>query len=140
MRDGGETWSMDGRAQGRVIGTLSDVDLARGHTYATIWPSVFVAGYPDHVRIVRLLPLGPERMELQAEWLFEPETLADPQYDLRNVVDFAVLVMEQDARACEMNQRGLRALPFKEGVLMPEEYYLKQFQDWVRDGLGVVAG
>ena len=89
----------------------------------------------DHVRIVRLLPLGPERIELQAEWLFTPETLDDPAYDRDKVVDFGKLVMRQDAEICELNQRGLHAAPLNAGVLMPEEYLLKRFQDWVRAGV-----
>ncbi|MBI1386504.1 MAG: Rieske 2Fe-2S domain-containing protein [Rhizobiales bacterium] len=136
MREGAETWSMDGRAQGRVIPSLSAADLARGHHYATIWPSMFIAGYPDHMRIVHMLPKGPEQTELVAEWLFPPETLADPDYDTTNVVDFAKLVMEQDAAVSELNQRGLHAAPFEQGVLMPEEYFVKRFQDWVRAELG----
>ena len=82
-----------------------------------------------------LRPLAPERTELVAEWLFTPETLADPEYDLNNVVDFARLVIEQDAKACELSQRGLHAAPLEVGVLMPEEYLLKHFHDWVRAGL-----
>ena len=136
MRPGAETWSMDHSAQGRVIPSLTSEDLARGHTYASVWPTFFIAGYPDHVRIVHMMPLGPERMRLSAEWLFPAETLDDPNYDIANVVDFAVLVMEQDARACELNQRGLHAAPFTQGVLMPEEYLLKRFHDWVRGALG----
>jgi Rieske 2Fe-2S family protein len=80
-----------------------------------------------------MTPLGPERLRVIAEWLFPAETLADPSYDPKKVIDFAVLVMEQDARACELNQQG---------VLMPEEYVLKRFQDWVRarlDALGAPA-
>jgi len=44
-------------------------------------------------------------------------------------------VMDQDGEACEMNQLGLNAQPFTEGVLMPEEYLLKRFHDWVRGKL-----
>ena len=136
VKEGAETWSSDASAQGHVIRELTEEDLARGHTYATTWPSCFVAGYADHVRIVRVMPLDPERMEISAEWLFPAQTLADPSYDMANVVDFAVLVMEQDAKACELNQRGLHAQPYESGVLMPEEYLLKRFHDWVREMLG----
>jgi Rieske 2Fe-2S family protein len=135
LRNGAETWSVDASAQGRVIPSLTAEDLARGHTYASTWPSVFIAGYADHVRIVSLRPLAPERTELIAEWLFTPEALRDPDYDLNNVVDFARLVIEQDVKACELNQRGLHAAPLEAGVLMPEEYLLKRFHDWVRAGL-----
>lgn len=132
MKAGAQTWSTDHSAQGRVISTLTPDDLARGHNYASAWPTFIVAGYPDHVRIIHITPIGPERLRLTAEWLFPAETLADPSYDPKKVIDFAVLVMEQDARACELNQLGMHATPLKQGVLMPEEYVLKRFQDWVR--------
>jgi Rieske 2Fe-2S family protein len=135
LRSGAETWSKDGSAQGHVISSLSHEEITRGQLYASAWPSMFIAGYADHVRIVRVLPKGTTQTEITAEWLFEEQTLNNPQYDMANVVDFATLVMDQDGEACEMNQLGLNAQPFTEGVLMPEEYLLKRFHDWVRDKL-----
>jgi len=132
LRSGAETWSKDGSAQGHTIASLSAEDIERGQLYASAWPSMFIAGYADHMRIVRVLPKGPTKTEITAEWLFEEATLNDPDYDMSNVVDFATLVMEQDGYACELNQQGLCARPFSEGVLMPEEYLLKRFHDWVR--------
>ncbi len=136
LRDGGETWSHDGSAQGHVIKELTEDDLARGQTYATTYPSMFIGAYPDHARIVRLLPLGPEKMELQMEWLFPQETLDDPSYDIKNVVDFAIMVVEQDSKACEISQLGLHSAPFEGGVLMPEEYHVRDFHTWVKAELG----
>jgi Rieske 2Fe-2S family protein len=133
LRQGAETWSCDGSAQGHTISTLSAEDLARGQAYVWACPGMYIAGYADHARAVRVLPLGPERTELVAEWLFEREALDDPAYDPRNVIDFETLVMEQDSRACELNQIGLRTARFEKGVLMPEEYVLKRFHDWVRN-------
>ena len=132
LREGADTWSMNGSAQGHILGTLSEDDKARGQTYTVSLPSMFIAAYADHIRIVRLMPVGPEETELVSEWLFTPETLASDDYDTANVIEFAKLVMTQDLEACELNQRGMHAAPFKQGVLMPEEYYLKEFQDWVR--------
>ena len=43
--------------------------------------------------------------------------------------------MLQDAEASELNQQGVGALPFEQGVLMPEEHHVKAFQDWVRQRL-----
>ena len=132
LRKGAQTWSNDGSAQGATIATLTEDDLARGHCYASSWPSVFIAGYADHVRTVSMRPLTPERTGIVAEWLLPPETAASPDYELSNVVEFAKTIMEEDARACELNQRGLHAAPMTHGVLMPEEYLLKRFHDWVR--------
>jgi Rieske 2Fe-2S family protein len=135
LRAGAETWSRDGSAQGRIMPELSAADVARGQIYAVALPSAYIACYADHARIVRLLPQGAEALELTVEWLFPQETLDDPNYDISNVVDFAITVLEEDGRACELSQRGLHAAPFQSGVLMPEEYHLKTFHDWLRASL-----
>jgi Rieske 2Fe-2S family protein len=101
-------------------------------------PSVFIVGHADYVRVVRLRPLGPEQTELRVEYLFSPQTLADPQFDMRNVVDFTNLVMTEDAQVCELNQRGLHAAPHVRGVVMPEEYVIRQFHQWVNSELSRV--
>ena len=51
---------------------------------------------------------------------------------MEDITDFGKLVMQQDADASELNQKGLHSLQFSEGVLMPEEHYVKTFQDWIR--------
>jgi Rieske 2Fe-2S family protein len=132
LRDGAATWSLDGRATGIPFPGLSEADRKAGHIYMTSVPSVFLVGHVDYVRVVRLLPLGPERTEMRVEYLFSPQTLADPGFDLRNVVDFTNLVMTEDAEVCELNQRGLKARQHARGVVMPEEYVIRQFHDWVR--------
>jgi Rieske 2Fe-2S family protein len=132
LRAGAATWSLDGRATGTPFPDLSDDDRKAGHLYMTSVPSMFLVGHIDYVRVVRLRPLGPEQTELRVEYLFSPETPADPQFDLRNIVDFTNRVMTEDAEVCELNQRGLKAGPHVRGVVMPEEYVIKQFHDWVR--------
>ncbi|MHB8476175.1 MAG: SRPBCC family protein, partial [Steroidobacteraceae bacterium] len=111
---------------------LSEADRKAGYVYMTGLPSVFLVGHVDYVRVVRLRPLGPELTELRVEYLFSPQTLADPQFDLRNVVDFTNRVMTEDAQVCELNQLGLRARPHIRGVVMPEEYVVRQFHEWLR--------
>ena len=138
LRSGAATWSLDGRATSGEFPNLSMQDRKAGHIYMTGLPSMFIVGHVDYVRVVRLRPLGPEQAELRVEYLFLPQTLADPNFDLRNVVDFTDLVMTEDAGICEVNQRGLHAAPHVRGVVMPEEYVLRQFHDWVRAELARV--
>ncbi|MEO1191894.1 MAG: aromatic ring-hydroxylating dioxygenase subunit alpha [Pseudomonadota bacterium] len=135
---GAATWSVEGAAQAVTFPDLSDEDRARGQTYAVSLPSCFVVGHVDYMRIVRLRPLDPTQTLLEAEWLFPEEALARPDFDPTPQVDFAITVLEQDAWACEINQQGLAARPFQQGVLMPEEYYLAEFHDWYRGALGDV--
>jgi Rieske 2Fe-2S family protein len=135
LRAGAETWSMDGQAQ-EVLPGLTEAERRPGQRFGTVLPSAFIVAHLDYVRIVRILPLGPETMELSAEWLFHPEMLARPDFDKARITDFATLVMNQDGAACELNQRGLKSAAFEHGVLMQEEYEVFLFQDWVREQLG----
>lgn len=130
LRDGAETWSRDGRAHGPAFAGLTAAERAAGQTYATSLPSMFIVGHVDYVRVVRLAPLGPEQTELTAEWLFSPEALAAT--DIDNIVAFGTQVLEEDAGICEVNQKGLRSIRHRAGVLMPEEYDLHRFHQWVR--------
>ncbi len=132
LRAGAATWSLDGKTTGIPFPGLSDADRRAGHIYMTGLPSVFLVGHIDYVRVVRLLPLGPERTELRVEYLFSRQTLADPKFNLRNVVDFTNRVMTEDAEVCELNQQGLRAGPHSRGVVMPEEYVVRQLHEWLR--------
>ena len=45
---------------------------------------------------------------------------------------FAAQVMTEDAEVCELAQQGQHALAHSCGVLMPEEYAVHDFQQWVR--------
>ncbi len=132
LRAGAESWSLDGSRSAPAFPGLSDEDRKLGQVYLTSLPSVFIAAHVDYVRAVRLWPLGPETMELRVQYLFSPQALASPDFNLRKVTEFADRVMSEDAYACEINQRGLRALPHRAGVVMPEEYMVHAFHQWVR--------
>ncbi len=135
LRAGAQSWSMDGKPVGVLFPKVSPEDRKAGHLYMTSVPSVFIVAHVDYIRVVRLLPLGPERTHMSIEFLFLPETLADPGRNLMSAVEFTDIVMSEDAAICELNQRGLHALPHAQGVLMPEEYALRQFHNWVRSEL-----
>jgi Rieske 2Fe-2S family protein len=131
LRAGAATWSTDGQAVGVPFPGLTEEDRRTGHIYLTGLPAMFIVGHVDYVRSVRLLPLGPERTELRVEYLFSRETLDAPAFDMSKVVDFTNQVMIEDAEVCEINQRGLRARDHVRGVVMPEEYVIRQFHEWV---------
>jgi glycine betaine catabolism A len=131
LRGGANTWSSDGQLSGVPFSGLSEEDRKLGAVYLTGVPSMFLVAHADYVRVVRLRPLGPERTELRVEYLFAPETLADGAFDLTKVVEFTNLVMTEDAEVCELNQRGLHAAPHLRGIVMPEEYIIKQFHEWI---------
>ena len=123
---------MDGQPCGPVFKGLTEDERRVGFSFATLWPSAYVVAHLDYVRATRIVPLGPERTRLVAEWYFSPETLAQPGFDAGKVADFAKLVIRQDGAASEVNQRGMRSPAFTAARLMPEEYEIHRFQTWVR--------
>lgn len=131
LAEGAETWSMDGSACAPYFPNLTPDEIAAGHTYCETHPSAFVVGHVDYVRTVRVLPIGPEETKLRAEWLFQEETLSDPDFDVEAAASFAKLVIEEDGAAAEMNQKGLRSIRHHQGVLMAEEYDVHAFHNWV---------
>jgi Rieske 2Fe-2S family protein len=131
LRAGASSWSTSGKACEQTFADLTPAEIARGQHYFVSLPSVFIAAHVDYMRSVRILPTGAEQTEIEVEWLFQPQTLARDDFDMADVTEFAILVMQQDAAASELNQQGIHAQPFERGVLMPEEHYVKAFQDWV---------
>jgi Rieske 2Fe-2S family protein len=135
LKPGARTWTKTGQPCGPEFAGLSEAERDIGYTFVTLLPTMFIVAHVDYVRAVSLRPLGPERTELKAEWLFPKETLDAPGFDLGNVVDFAKTVIREDGDACEMNQRGLKSSRFERGMLAPQEFAIHQFHQWVRHQL-----
>jgi len=132
LKPGTQTWSMDGRTCGPEFPNLTDAERRRGQTFVSLWPTMYIVAHVDYVRSVTLTPTGPETTELRAQWMVPETTLRAPGFDLDNVTKFATLVMQQDAAGCAMNQRGLTSSTFKAGRLMPQEFDVYNFHQWVR--------
>ena len=131
LKPGAESWTMTGAPCGPVFPDLTPEQRQDAYTFVTTWPTAYVVAHVDYVRAVRLEPLGPERTRLVAEWYFPPETLAQTGFSAVDVAAFALIVLEQDAEAAEMNQRGIRSPAYTRGRLMPQEFDIAHFHAWV---------
>jgi glycine betaine catabolism A len=131
MRPGARTWTVNGMPCGPEFPGLSAEERARGQLFITLYPTQYIVAHVDYIRVVSMRPMAPERTEFRAQWLFAKETLAQPGFDLENVTKFVITVMNEDAAACEMNQRGLKNAAFRHGRLMPQEFDVHRFQNWV---------
>ena len=126
-----ETWSDDGSTNLPYFSGLNEDERQMGHNFSVLLPSGFVAAHRDYVRFGYLVPEGPEQIRFTIEWLFPPETLEDPEVDLSSPIDFITRLTEQDVRVCALNQRGLHGRRHENGVLVPQEYLLREFHEWV---------
>ena len=135
LAEGAVTWTLDGQSRLPTLPGLSEEEKLRGQTYWTLEPSFFVVAHRDYARCARILPRGTEQTEIQMEWLFPPSVLERDDFDLDHATALGRRVVEQDMQACELNQRGLRALPHEHGVLVKQEYWVHRFQQWVLERL-----
>lgn len=133
LREGAVTWSPNGQPVATPFRGLGPAERSAGMTFATVVPGVFMVAHLDYLRTVQVLPAGPERTRLTVEWYVSDE--APPNLDTAQLTALGRQVVMEDARVCELNQRGLRNRVHVEGVLMPPERDVADFHDWVRDRL-----
>ena len=126
------TWTLDGQTKLPLIDGPSAEDRALGAVFASFTANFFIVAHPDYVRSVRIAPRGPEQVELTVDWLLLPGVAERHKEELENMFALGRLVVAQDGRVCELNQRGLRSRRHREGVLMPQEAALHEFHQWLR--------
>jgi Rieske 2Fe-2S family protein len=137
---GVRTWTLDGQSSLPTLEGPTAEEIEAGVAFASITGSMYVHGHPDYARSVRIVPRGPERIELVVDWLL-PKSMGDVGPDvIEEIKGLALLVLRQDAEACELNQQGLHSRRFDKGVLVPQEYVLWDFHQWLRARLGDAAG
>lgn len=136
LAPGSVTWTADGKSRLPWFEGLTPEEQAVGMTFSTLVPSVFIVAHVDYVRSVHVMPLGPEQTQLTVNWLLLPQTLASGKVDIPALIAFGNQVVKEDARVCELNQKGLHSLRHGHGILAPQEYDVLAFDNWVLSRLG----
>jgi len=135
VSDDATTWTMDGQSTLPPLEGLTDEERDAGLTFMSVTASFYVVAHPDYVRSVRIVPKGPEETDLVIDWLL-PASAGDIGAEtIDRIKALPMLVIEQDGEACELNQQGLRSNRFDHGVLVPQEYELWDFHEWLRGRL-----
>jgi Rieske 2Fe-2S family protein len=113
--DAADTMSVDGGSHGRA--TLAGIgdDNKRRVYYIVIWPNMLLSLHPDYVMTHQVWPVDAERSHVVCEWLFDPETMAQPGFDPSDAVDFWDLTNRQDWAVCERQQEGTRSRSYVPG-------------------------
>jgi Rieske 2Fe-2S family protein len=113
--DAADTMSVDGGSHGRAaLHGIGDVNTRRVY-YIVIWPNMLLSLHPDYVMTHQVWPIDAERSHVICEWLFEPQTMAEPSFDPSDAVDFWDLTNRQDWAVCERQQVGTRSRSYVPG-------------------------
>jgi Rieske 2Fe-2S family protein len=83
-----------------------------------------------------MFPTGPESVRMVYDWLFEPESMRLPSFDLEHYVTLWDITNRQDANNCRWQQEGLHSRELRHGNFVPQEVVCHQFNQWVLATLG----
>ena len=99
---------------------------------ATYFPNGFVDITGPNVVISTLYPDGPHRTVMTMDFLFHDDAIATPGFDPQPIIDFNVLVGNQDNVVCEAVHKGVASKSFDHGVLTPKDEYVIWFTEHYR--------
>jgi Rieske 2Fe-2S family protein len=135
FKPGAATLTLDGTARIAPFRGLNAGERGRLYGAEMLHPNLFLNVHPDYINAHMMFPTGPESVRIVYDWLFEPDSMASPQFDLEHYVALWDLTNRQDAQNCEWQQQGVHARPFKHGNFVPQEFDCHRFAEWVRVAL-----
>ena len=136
LADGVETMALDGgqgSRRGRPAMAGMTAQDERRIDYYILWPMTFLSVHPDYLLVHRMIPQGPTRTIVTCDWLFEPATMALPDFDPSDAVAFWDLTNTQDWHVCELQQRGTRSSSWVAGRYSNQEFPVHNFDRMVVD-------
>jgi Rieske 2Fe-2S family protein len=126
LRRPGTSLTTSGRSSHPPLGTVGGADLDRIYYY-TIFPSLLLSTHPDYVMVHYVKPLAADRTHIVCAWLFDPRTMAQPDFDPSDVVDFWDVTNRQDWHVNELTQLGLSSRAYSPGPYSDAEGLLSAF-------------
>jgi len=116
-----ESATMSGRACGRLVSGDIPADDRHRAFYYSIMPNLLLSLHPDYVNFYLLHPAAVDRTIVESEWLFHPDTLADPQNNIRDAIEFWDLTNRQDWDIVERSQLGISSRRYAPGPYSARE-------------------
>jgi phenylpropionate dioxygenase-like ring-hydroxylating dioxygenase large terminal subunit len=136
MIDGATSFTMTGQSELPKLPDLQPDDY-RMYYGSYEFPNLMLNLHPDCVMYYIGLPKGPSHTQVISEYLFRPETIADPNvFKPDPVVEFWDLISKQDWDVCERAQTGVGSRAFTAGVYPRQDRFLYNFNEEWREKMG----
>jgi phenylpropionate dioxygenase-like ring-hydroxylating dioxygenase large terminal subunit len=126
LRTPGGSMTLDGHTSRPPVGDVRGDDLDRIYYYS-VFPTMLLSLHPDYVMAHRLVPLGVDRVRVDCDWLFDPATMARPDFDASDAIGFWDMTNKQDWKVCELSQAGIQSRAYTPGPYSPNEGILQAF-------------
>ncbi len=131
--DDADTMSTDGQNNGRPPLPAVSLQDQRRIYYFVLWPNLLISLHPDYVMTHQVWPVEPGRSRVVCEWLFDPATMARPDFDPADAIEFWDLTNRQDWGVCERQQQGTRSVHYTAGRYSLMEDMVHAFDLMVAD-------
>jgi phenylpropionate dioxygenase-like ring-hydroxylating dioxygenase large terminal subunit len=101
------------------------------------FPNLMLNLHPDCAMYYIGYPKGPNHTTVVSEFMFRPETMADPDlFKPEATVEFWDLISKQDWDVCERAQTGVSSRAFTRGVYPRQDRFLYWFNEEWRRAMG----
>jgi Rieske 2Fe-2S family protein len=134
-RPGATTFTRTGTTSRRYFPGLNEEEKVR-HKGEILYPNFLLSLSSDHVAAFTIWPLAAGRTRIACSFLFHPDEMARPQFDLSDAVEFWDLVNRQDWRICEEVQRGMQTRVHRFGYYAPMEDQSLDIRRYVHRRIG----
>jgi len=126
LEEGITTFTMSGSTDLPTLPGITALDCRTYWGYG-IFPNMLMNLTPTGAMSYTLYPRSPTHTTIVSEYLFRPETIAEPGFDCADMVELLDLVSVQDWAVCERAQRGVVSKGFVQGVYPPLDGGLYRF-------------
>jgi Rieske 2Fe-2S family protein len=133
LAEGLTSFSPTGRS---ALPTLPGLSQEDANTFfgVTLLPNLIINYHSDNVSTFHLFPQAADRTRVVCDYLFRPETVADPGFDPSEVVEFRHQLALEDWAVCERAQEGAGSAAFAAGGVLPyADRYVHAFHEQYRD-------
>lgn len=136
MVEGATSFTISGRSELPTLPGLTDEDLTM--YYGTFeFPNLMLNLHPDCAMYYLAFPKGPANTQIVSEYLFRPETIADPEaFKPEPVVELWDLISRQDWEVCARAQTGVGSRAYTSGVYPRQDRFLYWFNEEYRLAMG----
>jgi Rieske 2Fe-2S family protein len=114
LLDHAVTMSLSGESGGTMIPGLPE-DKRRLVGYSVVYPNLLISPHPDYVMTHRIVPLAPDRTQVECAWYFPEEAFALPGFSPDYASDFWDVTNREDWSACESVQRNVTSPGYRPG-------------------------
>jgi Rieske 2Fe-2S family protein len=136
MVDGFTSFTPTGKSPLPGLPDLNPVD--RNMYYGTFeFPNLMLNLHPDCGMYYIGFPKGPNHTTVISEYLFRPETIADPElFKPQATIELWDLISRQDWEVCQRAQTGVGSRAFTTGVYPRQDRFLYWFNEEYRFRMG----